>query len=166
MTGRSAEVSGEINGDQAAGGDDWEFEYRSRRLAMIGGVAAVVVLVIHITFGALLTISNTGPDNIGFVDQAAIILIGVVIASAVMLLARPRLRVGPQGVAVRNLATERIFGWDQVLGLDYPEKGFGGQLALPGDEHVPVLAIQAGDGEKAVGAMERFRAIEARHRTH
>ncbi|MGC4932400.1 PH domain-containing protein [Gordonia sp. DT30] len=143
---------------------EWDLDYRSRRLVIIAVAVAVVVLIIHVTFGLLLTISNTGPDNIGWSDQAAIIALGVVIAGAVMLLTRPRLRVGARGVAVRNLATERFFTWDEVRGLSYPDKGFGGQLELPHDEHIPVLAVQAADGERAIEAMERYRQIEQRHR--
>lgn len=147
-----------------AGDAEWDMEYRSRRLRVIAIPVAIVVLAIHITFGLLLTISDTGPDNIGWSDQAAVISIGVIIAGAVMLLTRPRLRVGRRGVSVRNLATERLFEWNEVCGLTYPDKGFGGQLELPGDEHVPVLAIQAGDGDRAVAAMERYRDIERSYR--
>lgn len=147
------------------GGGEWELVYRSRRLRTIAIAAAVVVLIIHVTFGVLLTISNTGPKNIGIDDQAAIIIIGLIIAGLVLLLMRPRLRVGARGVSVRNLATERTFGWDEIRGLAYPDKGFGGQLELPADEHIPVLAIQAGDGDLAVAAMERYRDIEERYRS-
>lgn len=135
-------------------------EYRPRRLTRLAIAAAVVVLAIHITFGLLLTISDTGPTNIGGSDQIAIIMIGAVVSGAILLLTRPRLRVGPEGVSVRNLATERLFGWDRVQGLTYPDSGFGGRLLLPSDEHVPVLAIQAGDGDRAVAAMERYRELE------
>ena len=75
-------------------GDTWELEYRSRRLATIAGLVAGVVIIIHVIFGLLLTISNTGPANIGADDQAAIICIGLVEAGAAMMLMRPRLRVG------------------------------------------------------------------------
>ncbi|MFT4125155.1 MAG: PH domain-containing protein [Gordonia sp. (in: high G+C Gram-positive bacteria)] len=141
----------------------WDLEYRSRRLRTLAIVAAIVVLAIHITFGLLLTISDTGP-HIGWGDQAAIIGIGVVIAGAVLTLTRPRVRVGPAGVSVRNLATERCFGWDQVCGLTYPDRGFGGQLEFPADEHIPVLAIQAADGDLAIAAMERYRELALRYR--
>ncbi|MCH5643509.1 MULTISPECIES: PH domain-containing protein [unclassified Gordonia (in: high G+C Gram-positive bacteria)] len=125
--------------------------------------AAVVVLAIHITFGILLTISDTGPRNIGTADQAAIILIGILICGAILLLTRPRLRVGRAGIGVRNLVGERLFGWDDVVGLTYPERGFGAQLELPADEHIPVLAVQAGDGDRAVEAMNRYRELEERY---
>lgn len=153
---------GRVTDEKSTAG--WDLEYRSRRLAVVGVAVAVVVLIIHVTFGLLLTISNTGPDNIGWSDQVAIISIGLVVAGVAMLLTRPRLRVGARGISVRNLATERLFTWDQIRGLTYPDKGFGGQLELPADEHIPVLAIQAGDGDRAIAAMERYREIERRYR--
>lgn len=144
-------------------GNAWDVVYRPRRLPRQAVAAAVVVLIIHVTFGLLLTISDTGVRNIGIGDQAAIILIGVLVAGIVLLFTRPRLRIGPAGVGVRNLAAERLFGWDRVRGLSYPGKGFGARLLLPADEHVPVLAVQAGDGDRAVAAMESYRDLAARY---
>lgn len=142
----------------------WDLEYRPRRLQRIAVITAAVVLAIHITFGILLTISNTGPQNIGLDDQLSIIFIGVLISGAILLFTRPRLRVGPSGVAVRNLVGERLFGWDRVQGLTYPDKGWSAWLLLPADEHIPVLAVQAGDGERAVDAMNAFRELDERYR--
>ena len=51
-----------------------------------------------------------------------------------------------------------------MVGLTYPDRGFGAQLELPADEHVPVLAVQAGDGDRAVEAMNRYRELEERYR--
>lgn len=141
----------------------WDMIYRPRRLPRWAVAVAAVVLAIHVIFGVLLTISDTGPRNVGVSDQAAIIGIGVIIACAILLLTRPRLRVGPTGVSVRNLWSDRLFGWDRVRGLTYPDSGFGGRLLLPADEHIPVLAIQAGDGERAVAAMEEYRRLQQRY---
>nr|WP_223205084.1 PH domain-containing protein [Gordonia jinghuaiqii] len=138
--------------------------HRPRNLPRWAIAAAVVVLAIHIVFGLLLTIDDVGVRNLGGSDQVAIILIGVLVSGAILLLTRPRLRVGAQGVEVRNLATTRLFEWDRVLGLTYPEKGFGAWLLFPADEHITVLAIQAGDGQRAIDAMSRFREIEERYR--
>ncbi|WP_238422327.1 PH domain-containing protein [Gordonia sp. 'Campus'] len=142
----------------------WDLVYRPRKLPRWAVAAAVVVLAIHITFGLLLTIDDVGVRNLGGSDQVAIILIGVLVAGAILLLTRPRLRVGPQGVEVRNLATTRLFEWDRVLGLTYPESGFGAWLLFPSDEHITVLAVQAGDGQRAIDTMARFRELEERYR--
>ncbi|ANY23447.1 MULTISPECIES: PH domain-containing protein [Gordonia] len=148
-------------GSDAAG---WDLVYRPRNLPRWAIAAAVVVLAIHITFGLLLTIDDVGVRNLGGSDQVAIILIGVLVSAAILLFTRPRLRVGAAGVEVRNLATVRLFEWDRVLGLTYPEKGFGAWLLFPADEHITVLAVQAGDGQRAIDAMGRFRELEERYR--
>ncbi|MFW0784957.1 PH domain-containing protein [Gordonia sp. CPCC 206044] len=125
-------------------------------------VVAVVVLAIHITFAGLLTISDTGV-HVGGSDQIGLALIGLVEAGAILLFTRARLRVGPDGVGVRNLVGERLFEWDRVQGLTYPDKGFSARLLLPADEHVPVLAVQAWDSDRAVAAMTEFRELEERY---
>ncbi|GAB90233.1 hypothetical protein GORHZ_090_00120 [Gordonia rhizosphera NBRC 16068] len=143
----------------------WDLEYRPRRMPRIAIAAAVVVLAIHITFAALLTISDTGV-HVGGVDQIGLALIGLVEAGAILLFTRPRLRVGAAGVEVRNLVGDRLFSWDRVAGLAYPEKGFSARLLLPDDEHVPVLAVQAWDADRAVAAMSSFRELDERYRHH
>ncbi|GAA3046805.1 PH domain-containing protein [Gordonia defluvii] len=157
--------------------EQWEFVYRPHRLVVWSGVAAAVVLLIHAIFGYLLTKSqlvvfghtfvfgDNGVRNIGSADQWAIMLIGVIVAGAILLLTRPRVRVGPSGVAVRNLIGERAFGWGEIDGISYPERGSSAWLEFPHDEHIPVLAIRLGDGERAVEAMERVRELQARYRT-
>ncbi|WP_124711099.1 PH domain-containing protein [Gordonia insulae] len=129
----------------------------------IAVAAAAVVLAIHITFAALLTISDTGV-HVGGADQFGLALIGLVEAAAILLFTQPRLRVGPAGVGVRNLVGERVFEWDRVYGLTYPDKGLAARLLLPADEHVPVLAVQAWDSDRAVAAMTGFRELEERYR--
>lgn len=140
----------------------WTYDYRPRWMPRVAVVAAVVVVIVHVVFGALLTISNTGPD-VGLSDQIGIALIGVVEGCAIALFTRARLRLGPHGVGVRNLVSERVFGWDEIDGLVYPEGKFCARLLLPADEHIPVLAIQARDGDRAVAPMERFRALREQH---
>ncbi|GAB18203.1 hypothetical protein GOEFS_049_00240 [Gordonia effusa NBRC 100432] len=141
---------------------EWTYVYRPRLMPRVAAVVAVVVVVIHVVFAALLTIENTGPD-VGLSDQIGIGLVGVVEGCAIMLLARARLRLGPQGIGVRNILSEQFFRWDAVEGLVYPEGKFCARLLLPSDEHIPVLAVQARDGERAVAAMERFRDSETEY---
>ncbi|SIR87922.1 PH domain-containing protein [Williamsia sterculiae] len=148
----------------ASAGDDWEMVYRGTRTPRYAMIVAALLVITHVTVGALLRMSNTGVD-FRVTDQFGLALIGVVLAGAVLLLTRPRLRVGPAGVAVRNLTDERLFGWDVVGGLWFPQKGRCARLELPGDEYTPVLAIQANDGDLAVAAMDRFRELYQRYST-
>ncbi|KJR05145.1 PH domain-containing protein [Gordonia sihwensis] len=146
----------------AATDDTWEYVYRPRWMRIAAWVAVAVVMIIHLTFGLLLDISYTGV-NVGWSDKVALIGVGVVISGAILFLTRARLRLGPEGVGVLNLVSERVFPWDQVLGLEYPEKGFCARLLFSGDEHIPVMAVQARDGDLAVDAMERYREFQTRY---
>ncbi|MFT3662260.1 MAG: PH domain-containing protein [Gordonia sp. (in: high G+C Gram-positive bacteria)] len=144
--------------------DDWEYVYRPKAVRKIVGAAVAVVIVIHVTFGLLLDHSYTGV-TIDWADKLSLIGVGVVICGALLLLVRPRLRFGPQGVGVLNLVTERVYGWDDVVGMDYPDKAQWARLLFPYDEHIPVMAIQARDGEAAVAAMRSFREYREKYAT-
>lgn len=148
--------------DGGPDGAGWDFVYEPRWMKIVARIVCVVVLAIHLTFGLLLDVSYTGV-NVGWSDKIALIGVGVLICAVILYLTRARLRVGPQGVGVRNMVGERLFAWDQVVGMAYPEKGFSARLLFPGDEHVPVLAVQARDGDTAVAAMQRFRELHAKY---
>jgi hypothetical protein len=81
----------------------------------------------------------------------------------VCLFARPRLRIGPTGVAVRNLFGYRTFPWSDVVGVSFHPGARWARLDLPDDEYVPVMAIQAVDKMRAVESMERVRALVQRY---
>jgi len=111
----------------------------------------------------LLKISSTGVV-FQTADQVAIALLGVVIACFVLLFARPRLRVGAPGVAVRNLLGYRLIPWSDVVDVSFHRGARWARLDLPDDEYVPVMAIQAVDKDRAVEAMDRVRALLMRYR--
>jgi hypothetical protein len=94
----------------------------------------------------------------------AIALLGVVIAAAVLLFARPRLRVGASGLAVRNLFGYKLIPWPDVVGVSFPRGARWARVDLPDDEYVPVMAIQAVDKNRAVDAMDRVRGLCAHYR--
>lgn len=142
--------------------DDWDLVYRPRAIVKIVIAVIAVVIAIHVTFGLLLTISYTGA-NVGWADQISLIGIGVVISAALLLFTRSRLRVGPRGVGVRNLVSERLYEWDSVQGLSYPEKAQWARLLFAYDEHIPVMAVQARDGTAAVEAMRSFRQLREKY---
>lgn len=168
---RTDEVgAGPVTGRDATGdnvgrtpeGATWDLVYRPAKIRWIVAGAIVVVLAIHITFGALLNISDTGV-TVRLSDQLGLISIGIVIACLLLLFLRSRLRVGPEGVGVRNMVSERFYRWDEVVGLEYPEKAQFARLLLPHDEHIPVMAVQARDGHEAVEAMREFRTLRDRY---
>ena len=75
-----------------------------------------------------------------------------------LLLARPKVRADADGVEVRNLLFGRVVPWQDIKGVGFPDGAPWARLELPQDEYVPVVAIQAMDGERAVSAIRELRA--------
>jgi Bacterial PH domain len=142
---------------------DWDLEVRPHLTPFFAYAAAALILAAHVAVGALLKISSTGVI-FQTADQVAIGLLGVVIAGVVLLFARPRLRIGASGVAVRNLFGYKLIPWADVVGVSFPRGARWARLDLPDDEYVPVMAIQAVDKDRAIDAMDRVRDLVARYR--
>ncbi|MEE2035175.1 PH domain-containing protein [Rhodococcus chondri] len=142
---------------------EWDLEVRAGKMSRWAIIAAAVLFAGHI--GAALVLRSGGDSgvNLRIVDQIAILIIGVIVSGAVLLFTRPRLRVGPHGVSVRNVIVEKYVDWSEVRGLTFPYGAPWAHLELPHDEYVPVVAIQARDGGTAVTAVERFRELESRY---
>lgn len=141
---------------------DWDLEVKPHLTPIFAYGAAALILAAHIVVGALLKVGSTGVFFRTY-DQVAIAMVGVVIACFVSLFARPRLRVGPSGVAVRNLFGYRLFPWSEVVNVSFHRGARWARLDLPDDEYVPVMAIQAVDKGRAVESMEQVRALLQRY---
>jgi hypothetical protein len=141
----------------------WDVEIRPRLTPYFAYAAAVVILAVHIAIGALLKIASTGVI-FQTADQVAFVVLGVVLAGAVLLFTRPRLRIGADGVAVRNLLGYRLIPWSDVVDVSFPHGARWARVDLPHDEYVPVLAIQAVDKGRAVEAMDSVRALLERYK--
>lgn len=103
--------------------------------------AAAIIVAAHVIVGILLKVGTTGVI-FQTADQVAIASLGVVFGALVCLFARPRLRVGAAGVAVRNLFGYRLFEWNVVRGLSFHPGARWARLDLPDDEYVAVMAIR------------------------
>ncbi len=143
--------------------NDWDAQIRPHLTPYFAYGAAVLILAAHITVGALLKISSTGVI-FQTADQVAIAMLGVVFAGVVLLFTRPRLRVGPQGIAVRNLLTYRLIPWSDVVDVSFHPGARWARVDLADDEYVPVLAIQAVDKDRAVAAMDTVRTLLERYK--
>jgi PH (Pleckstrin Homology) domain-containing protein len=143
--------------------DDWDLEVRPHLTTYFAYGAAAVIVISAVAVGVLLKISSTGVI-FQTADQIAMALLGVIIAGVVLLFARPRMRIGAPGVAVRNLFGYRLIPWSDVVGVTFPRGARWARVDLPDDEYVPVMAIQAVDKERAVDAMDRVRGLLVRYR--
>ncbi|WP_370329613.1 PH domain-containing protein [Mycolicibacterium hippocampi] len=146
----------------AAGKDTWDVQVKPHLTPIFAYGAALVILAAHVVVGVLLKASSTGVI-FRTADQVAIAMVGAVIAAFVCLFARPRLRIGPSGVAVRNLFGYKLFPWSEVRGVSFHPGARWARLDLPDDEYMAVMAIQAVDKRRAVESMERVRTALRRY---
>ncbi|KAA0111900.1 PH domain-containing protein [Mycolicibacterium sp. P1-5] len=142
---------------------DWDVVMRPRLTPLVAYVAAVAVAASGIVVGLLLKIRYTGVI-LQTADQVAMALLGVILAAAILLLATPRLRIGPAGLGVRNILLERLIPWQDVVGVSFPQGSRWARVDLADYEYCAVLAIQAVDGERAVESMDTLRTQLAKYR--
>jgi hypothetical protein len=141
----------------------WDVEIKPYRTPIFAYGAAFALVAAHIVIGALLKMGSTGV-YFQTADQIAMGLLGVILAGAVLMLARPRLRVGAQGLSVRNLVSYRLIPWSDVVGVSFPVGARWARVDLPDDEYIPLMAIQAIDKGRAVDAMDRVRTLTDKYR--
>ena len=140
----------------------WDAQLRPRLTPYFACAAAVAIVAVHITFGILLKVGTSGVI-FRTADQVAFGLLGVVLASLVLLLTRPRLRIGSSGLSVRNVLADRLVSWDDVVDVSFPAGARWARVELADDEYIPVLAIQAVDKGRAVQAMDTVRELMAKY---
>jgi Bacterial PH domain len=131
---------------------------RPRKVRVIAGIVAVLLFAAFTVAGLLMLRTYTGA-YFGLSDQIAMIGIGLFLAAGALWFTRPRVRADADGVEVRNMLGARQFRWEDVEGVSFPDGSPWARLELPGDEYVPLVAIQAIDGEHAVTAMRELRRI-------
>lgn len=134
------------------------FQSRPRKVRVLSGIGAAVLLAVFTVVAVLLKQSSTGVYFYTS-DQVAMIGLGVLMAMGALLFARPRVRATRVGVEVRNMLGSRTYPWDLVGQVSFPDGSAWARLELPDDEYVPVLAIQAIDGERAVTATRELRRL-------
>jgi hypothetical protein len=138
------------------------FEARPRKARWVAITAAVVVVAVFTVVAVLLRRTPTGV-YFQFSDQVAMMLLGLLLAGAALLFARPRVRAGARGVEVRNLLETRTIPWELVLRVSFPDGAPWARLELPDDEYIAVMAIQSADGRHAVRDIRALRAVHAEH---
>ncbi|WP_179475314.1 PH domain-containing protein [Mycolicibacterium vinylchloridicum] len=143
--------------------NDWDVVLRPRLTPLVAYVAAAIVATSGIVVGVLFKVRYTGAI-IQTADQVSMGLLGVILAAAILLLATPRVRVGPVGIGVRNILIERVVPWSDVVGVSFPQGARWARVDLADYEYVPVLAIQAIDSERAVASMDTLRTLVDKYR--
>jgi len=143
-------------------GPGWDLQVRPHLTPYFAVGAAITIAAAHIVVGFLLKVGSSGVI-FQTADQVAIGALGVVIGTVVLVFARPRLRVGPAGLSVRNLVGDKLIPWSDVVAVSFPVGARWARVDLPDDEYVQLMAIQAVDKERAVVAMEEVRKLVAKY---
>jgi PH (Pleckstrin Homology) domain-containing protein len=136
------------------------FQSRPWKIRFVATALAVVFVAVFTVVAFLLRSEWTGA-YFRASDQVAMIGIGLVLAGAVLLLVRSRVRADSAGVEVRNLIGVRRFDWDEVEHVSFPDGASWARLELPDDEYVTIMAIPAIDGERSVVAIRELRRLKA-----
>ncbi|MFC7343797.1 PH domain-containing protein [Saccharopolyspora griseoalba] len=120
-----------------------------------------VAVVLVVVFAVVAVLLRNTPTGVYFSvsDQVAMGLLGVLLAAGALLLARPRLRADADGLEVRNIIGTTRLSWDQVEGITFPDGAPWARVEMAHDEYVPIMAIQATDGQHAVVAMRELREL-------
>lgn len=134
------------------------FTARPRKVRVLASIGAVIFVAV---FTVVATLLRNTPTGVYFYlsDQIAMIGIGVLLACGSLMFARPRVRADLDGVEVRNMLGSKRFAWSEVESVSFPDGSAWARIELPDDEYVPVLAVQAIDGERAVAAMRELRRL-------
>lgn len=131
---------------------------RPRRLRVYASILAAVFVAAFVVIAVFLKDSDTGV-RFSTSDQVAMVGIGVALAAGALWPTWARVRADTEGLEVRNLLGSRRFTWSDVRQVSFPDKAWWARLELPGDEYVPMVAIQALDGPRAVAAMRELRRL-------
>lgn len=131
---------------------------RPYRLTLVcRGVAALVVVVFTIV--AVTLRSSGGAEVFGRADQVAMVVLGLVIAGAVLSFTRSRVEADVHGLRVRNVLSEKTVPWEVVREVRLDDGAPWASLELQDDDTLGLLAVQANDGERAVRAVLGLRAL-------
>ena len=145
----------------ARSGDQWDAVFTPRLMPILAWIGAALMVLAGVGVALTLRDKSTGPA-LRTADQWAMLALSIVLAGVILLLTRPRLRVGPAGLGVRNLLEERIIPWSEVVGVSFPKRW--ARVELAAFEYFPVVAIQSIDRERAIAAMDTVRELMGRYR--
>ena len=140
----------------------WEAEFRPRAMRRAAVATSAVIAVAGVVVAVLNNRSSGASMRVW--DQIAWGGLAVLIAAGVLILTRPRVRVGPAGLSVRNVLEDKLIPWQDVVDFGFPPRKRWARVDLESNEYVPVVAIQSVDREYAGPAMDTVRASLARYR--
>jgi hypothetical protein len=135
---------------------------RPRRITIYAVISSSIVVSSMVVVGILLHGTN---DGVAFQtsDQVSLIALGLLIGIAILMMARPTLKVFAEGMLVRNILGENFYPWPLIYGISFPQGAQWALLRMPDDETHPVMAIQLLDRGRAVQSLKAVRALHEKY---
>jgi len=127
------------------------------------GVAALV-MVVFVAVAVGLGTATTGDAAFRLGDQIAMVVLGGLIATAVLGFTRPRVHADLEGVRIRNVLGDKLIPWQVVRAVRLDDGAPWASLDLHDDDTIALFAVQANDGDRAVEAVLGMRALLAASR--
>ena len=125
---------------------------------------ATLVLAVFVAVAVLLGGGPEGDAQFRLPDQIAMVLLGCLVAGAVLAFTRARVVGDAQGVRIRNVLGEKVIPWQVVREVRMDDGASWASLDLHDDDTVALLGIQSNDGDRAVDAVVGLRALLAESR--
>lgn len=131
---------------------------RLRRLCV---VLAALILVVFAFVAVLLRSADTGA-TFGLADQISVFGIGLAVAAGILVLARPTLEADEWGLRVRNVIGRHVLPWTAVRAVLFRDNRPWAAVELVNDDELPLMAVQAADGDRTVAAVRTLRELHRR----
>ncbi|RLV50243.1 PH domain-containing protein [Nocardioides mangrovicus] len=130
----------------------------TRMVGLIAGLGLMAVCVASwIAMGAHLR------AQFSFADRAMMLGLLAIAAAVWLALIRPRLSVSEQGVAVVNGYRRRDLEWAEVVAVRLKRGAPWAEMDLSDGTSIPVMAIQASDGDRARAVLRDFVLLVRAH---
>lgn len=137
---------------------------RPVRLARVCWGVAGLVMVVFTAVAVALGTATSGDAAFRLGDQIAMVVLGALIAGAVLGFTRPRVHADLDGVRIRNVLGEKLVPWQVVRAVRLDDGAPWASLDLQDDDTLALFAIQSNDGDRAVEAVLGMRALLAASR--
>lgn len=134
---------------------------RPVRLRRLCAALAVLIVVVFAFVAVLLRSVDTGA-SFGLADQVSVFGIGLAVAAGILVLARPTLEADERELRIRNIVGRHTLPWTAVRAVLFRDNRPWAAVELHDDEEVPLMAVQAADGERTVLAVRALRELHRR----
>jgi hypothetical protein len=114
-------------------------------------VAAIIVFVGAIALGVAMPAPFQGGDKVG------VALLGIPVAAVLLMLARPSVTAGPEGLVVRNLVGTRRLGWPEVVAIRLGPHDSWASVDVADGTSLALMALQTADGARTTEALADLR---------